>query len=178
VLVDRSAGVVQLPVGTTLDPGGLGKGLAADIVTEGLIRDGASGALVEIGGDVRTGGRSPDDAGWTISIDHPLGGDAERVRLMAGGVATSTSRLRTWVTDGRLRHHLIDPRTLRPTDGDVIACTVVAGTGAWAEAFTKVAFVNGLDDAIEQYERRGLAARITTDDGATHRTAAWAAFAA
>ena len=37
------------------------------------------------------------------------------VSLADGGVATSTSRLRTWTSGGEHRHHLIDPATLRPS---------------------------------------------------------------
>ena len=176
VLVDDHAGVVRLPAGTSLDPGGLGKGLAADIVVAELLAGGADGALVEIGGDLRVAGRPPDGGGWCVSIDDPLGGECELVAVRDGGVATSTSRIRCWVADGERRHHLIDPSTRRPTDRDVVACTVIAGTAAWAEAFTKIAFVRGVDVAIDQYETHGLAARVTTGDGGMRRTSAWDEF--
>jgi FAD:protein FMN transferase len=178
ILVDPITGVVRLPAGTSLDPGGLGKGLAADIVVGELLAGGADGALVEIGGDLRVRGRAPGDVGWCVALEHPLGGDSELVVLHDGGVATSTSRIRSWVADGRRRHHLLDPSTQCPTDRDVVGCTVIGGTAAWAEAFTKVAFVRGVDTAIEQYEARGLAARIVTGDGAVRRTTAWEEFRA
>ena len=41
------------------DPGGIGKGLAADIITAELMSDGAAGALVSIGGDLRVRGVAP-----------------------------------------------------------------------------------------------------------------------
>lgn len=176
VLVDREHGVVQLPQGTTIDPGGLGKGLAADLIVQELLDLGAMGALVEIGGDLRVAGDAPTGDGWTISVHARGEGGGSQVALRAGGVATSSSRLRTWLVDGEHRHHLIDPRQLRPTADDVIGCTIIAGSAAWAEAFTKVAFVLGRRDASEVYERYGLAARIVTEDGATHETDAWSLF--
>lgn len=177
ILVDRSTGVVRLPLGLHLDPGGIGKGLAADLITGELIHEGR-GALVELGGDVRVRGEGPDDGAWTIAVAHPAGGDTEYVRLADGGVATSTSRLRSWLVGERRHHHLLDPTSERPTDGDVIGCTVVAGSAAWAEAFTKVAFVCGVDVAIERYETLGLAALVVLDDGSTIRSTHWSAFAA
>lgn len=177
IAVDRAAGVVRLPAGLHLDPGGIGKGLAADLLTGELLGV-ATGALVEIGGDIRVRGDGPDDGAWTIAVAHPAGGETEYVRLRDGGVATSTSRLRSWLTGDRRHHHLLDPASGRSTDGDVIGCTVVAGTAAWAEAFTKVAFVRGADEAIEQYERLGVAALVVLDDGTTVTTARWSAFAA
>jgi thiamine biosynthesis lipoprotein len=176
ILVDAAAGVVQLPVGTSLDPGGLGKGLAADIIVGELLAGGATGALVEIGGDLRVAGHPPDGSGWCISIDHPLGGDRELVEVHDGGVATSTSRIRCWLAHGALHHHLLNPSTKRSTDDGVVGCTVIAGTAAWAEAFTKVAFVRGVDAAIEAYESHGLAARLVTDVGGVRSTTAWQEF--
>lgn len=178
VLVDRATNTVRLPSGTTLDPGGLGKGLAADIVTAELIQRGARGALVELGGDLRVRGEAPDACGWTIAVDRDLrhGTDEVTVGLLDGGVATSTPRLRTWTADGEHRHHLIDPATLRPSTADAVSCTVVAGSAAWAEAFTKVAFANTTATAMTTYEQHGLAASITTADGDRLTTPNWKAF--
>ena len=176
VLVARQTGVVQLPVGTSLDPGGLGKGLAADLIASELLDLGADGALVEIGGDLCVLGSPPEGDGWPIEIRSATDGAPTQVLLAAGGVATSSSRLRTWWASGRERHHLLDPRTLQPTADDVIGCTVIAGSAASAEAFTKVAFVAGCADALTVYDRHRLAARITTEDGSVHHTFAWEAF--
>jgi thiamine biosynthesis lipoprotein len=48
-----------VPVGVTLDPGGIGKGLAADLTACLLTDSGACGALVNLGGDLRAVGRPP-----------------------------------------------------------------------------------------------------------------------
>lgn len=179
VRLDRDLGVVQLPPGTTLDPGGLGKGLAADLIVQELIELGADGALVEVGGDLRVEGLAPASDGWPVAIGaHPA---PVQVTVGSGAVATSSSRRRTWRHDGQHRHHLLDPRTLAPTgcdsEDDVVACTVIAGSAATAEAFTKVAFVLGHHDATEVYERHGLAALITTEDGCHTPAGSWAQFA-
>jgi thiamine biosynthesis lipoprotein len=177
ILVDAATGWIRLPRGTTLDPGGLGKGLAADIVVEQLIGDGATGALVEIGGDLRVAGTPPIGDAWTIAIAPAIDDRQPRiVQLSEGGVATSTSRLRTWTQQGEQRHHLIDSRTLRPADTGAVSCTVVAGSATWAEAFTKVAFAEHVDTALEQLESRGLAASITTGDDRQLDSRAWKEF--
>jgi len=177
ILVDRGARCIQFPVGTTLDPGGLGKGLAADIVTEELLAAGAAGALVEVGGDLRVQGRPPSGNAWRIAVRPAIDNDSPRfVELASGGVATSSSRLRTWTCDGRTRHHVIDPRTHAPADGDVVACTVIAGTAAWAEAFTKVGFNCAHDDAMDLFAQHSLAASITTENASHHDTTTWGVF--
>lgn len=175
VLVDHGHAVVQLPAGTALDPGGMGKGLAADLVVEELRTAGAIGALVEVGGDLRVSGRAPGSA-WVISVDTAGPDGVVLVSLQDGGIATSTSRLRTWRADGERRHHLIDPATLRPSARDAVSCTVIAGSAATAEAFTKVAFAHDPHDALDRFEQRELAASITTTGGERLVTTSWRSF--
>lgn len=177
ILVDASASVVQLPPGTTIDPGGIGKGLAADIVAGELLDEGAAGVVVDVGGDLLVAGAPPDGEAWVIALDACRDrSDGRRLRLMAGGVATSTVQLRTWTHDGVERHHLVDPRTGAPCRSDAVACTVVAGSAAWAEAFTKVPFTRGVDAGLALLDEHSLAASITTVDGVHRDTKTWRAF--
>ena len=62
---------VRLPPGVRIDLGGIGKGLAADLVSRGLVDRGARSALVSLGGDMRARGEVPDGA-WQIPVEHPL----------------------------------------------------------------------------------------------------------
>lgn len=142
--VDTVAGTVTLPDGGTLDPGGLGKGLAADLVVEELVAAGAAGAMVEIGGDLRVSGESPTHDGWRIDIEDPYDGPPLGVvSISDGGVATSSVLKRSWSRGDVTVHHLLDPSTGRCATGDVVSATVVAGTAAWAEAFSKAPVVLG-----------------------------------
>jgi FAD:protein FMN transferase len=142
--VGVQAGAVSLPLGMSLDPGAIGKGLAGDIVTEEIAAAGASAVLVSIGGDVVTHG-TPDDTGaWRISLrdDRTPERDEIDVIALAGearAVATSSTLRRRWAG----RHHVVDPRTGSPLDGDVAQASVVADRGWRAEAGATVALVRG-----------------------------------
>ena len=185
VLVDPIEGLVRLPVGTTLDAGGLGKGLAADLVVDELLAAGATGALVNVGGDLRVGGRppalpgdiGPSDA-WTIAVEHPLrhGGEIGRLRLASGGVATSSTLLRRWHTGGVERHHLIDPADGGPAGSGIASVTVVAGTAAWAEAWTKAVMVEGTAAAFGRLDALRLGAGAVTSDGRLLTNGTWKDF--
>jgi thiamine biosynthesis lipoprotein len=179
ILVDAARALVALPLGTVVDPGGLGKGLAADMVVEHLVSAGDTGPiLVEIGGDLRVGGTSPA-GGFTIDVwDPERRAPRHRIALDAGGVATSSTLLRTWRANGVDRHHLLDPRSTLPSANGVIACTVVAGTAAWAEALTKIAFVRPIAEALGRLDAFGVAALVTADDGTEHTTSTWRGFLA
>ncbi len=141
---------VSLPAGVEIDPGGIGKGLAADLVTAELLAAGARGALVNLGGDLRVRGEPPEGNTWAIRVsdpfdDDPCGDGTELfgLGLADGAVATSTSRRRWWVRDGRVRHHLIDPRRGDAASSELVAVTVVAQDGWWAEVAAKAIFVAG-----------------------------------
>ena len=80
---------------------GIGKGLAADLVTAELCSAGATGALVGIGGDLVARGTPPDDAGWVIVVEDPDDPAVAlaRIAIDAGGVATSSTRSNRWLVD-------------------------------------------------------------------------------
>ena len=138
IVFDAMSGVVVLPSGVHLDPGGIGKGLAADIVVGELIAAGAAGAMVSLGGDLRAEGEPPQGTSWSIAIDEPAAGGAFGVVSMsAGAVATSTTRRHRWSVGGATVHHLIDPAVGRPHSGEAILVTVIAAEGWWAEVATK-----------------------------------------
>ena len=136
-IVVRNA-AVALPRGAGLDSGGIGKGLAADLVAAAARRGGASGICVNLGGDVRVMGEAPGGAGWTVGLDYP--GQQRTlavVGLTDGALATSTTLLRHWRQDGRFMHHLIDPATREPSSRRVVFASVVAAEAWQAEVLTK-----------------------------------------
>lgn len=184
IAVDRAASVAQLPVGTVLDAGGIGKGLAADLVWATLADSGAEGAMVSVGGDLRVAGRGPAGGGWRIAVaaawdpEH----DAAHLVLADGGVATSGVDRTRWVApDGTPVHHLLDPSLGRPVpegEGATVQATVVAGTAAWAEAYATLAVVRGHAAAFPVLDELGLAARAIDHGGAAHTNRAWERFGA
>jgi thiamine biosynthesis lipoprotein len=160
---------VTLPAGATIDPGGIGKGLAADLTARLLVDAGAEGALVNLGGDLRAIGRAPHADGWAITVPDPLDGERELLRLAipAGAVATSSRLGRCWTTTAGPAHHLIDPRTGAPAVTDVVAVTVVAGEAWWAEALTTALFLAGPDGLAGLEDAQAV---IVTADGQRHAT--------
>ncbi len=140
---DEARSFVRLPAGVRLDLGGIGKGLAADLTVAGLLDGGADGALVSVGGDLRVAGTPPNGDAWEIEIEDPR---TERpltsVSLLSGGVATSTTLRRRWRSGQRPHHHLLAPATGASTVNVVVGAAVVADTAAWADALSKVPFVD------------------------------------
>lgn len=165
--IDETAGTVRIPVGVGFDPGGIGKGLAADLVSAELIEQGASGVSVNVGGDLRVRGDAPDGEAWRIDIDDPWGRSAPvaRIRLRNGAVATSSRLSRRWVrADGVVQHHLLDPDTGMSARTPVLASTVVSAAGWQAEALSKAVFLDARR-GMELVNARGAAALVVLPDG-------------
>jgi len=176
--IDRAASRVRLPAGVGFDPGGIGKGLAADLVAIELVESGAGAAIVSIGGDLRVAGEAP--AGWVVSVENPF--DPERsiadLGVIDGAVCTSSVRAKTWVEDGAKMHHLIDPRTGNPLDSPIVSATVLAADAWMAEVLTKAAISAEVITALEFLESAGVEGLLVDVDRVVWRTPGVERFAA
>jgi thiamine biosynthesis lipoprotein len=158
---DRRAGTIRRPPGVVLDSGGLGKGLAADLVAARLV---GLRFFVDVGGDLAFG----HGGGGTheVVVEHPLtGAVAHRFALGGGGVATSGIHRRLWLdAHGDPAHHLLDPATGRPAWTGLLAVTAVGRSALEAEVLAKTALLRGPSGARSTLA--ALGGVIVAEDGA------------
>jgi thiamine biosynthesis lipoprotein len=164
VAVDVAASVVQVAAGIRLDAGGIGKGLAADLVAADTIADGAAAVAVMIGGDGRVRSTDPGRP-WAIEIAAPGGvGSVDRIATSDAAIATS----------GFHRAHLVDPATgalCQP--GDIVQASVLAGTGASAEALTKAVLVGSDKDISDRLDRYDVGVLAVHAGGGVSANTTW-----
>ncbi|MGN6188793.1 MAG: FAD:protein FMN transferase, partial [Conexibacter sp.] len=167
VSIDDDAGTIARPPGLRLDSGGVGKGLAADLVACWLARGGRHRFAVDAAGDLRLGGTRTAVRRHEVQIAHPW--EAEPIatlRLRDGAVATSGIGSRLWAAPGcagGFAHHLLDPSTGEPAWTGLVAATALAPTALEAETRAKAALLSGALGA-----RRWLAEHggvVVHDDG-------------
>ena len=172
IRLDPIVGTVWLGPGVEIDPGGIGKGLAADLVVGLVLAEGARGALVNVGGDLRAEGVAPEGDGWVVAIADP--NDADRVvgtiAIDAGAVASTWRTKRAWTApDGTPRHHLIDPATGLPAASGLAGVTVITGQAWQAEVLAKAAFLAGPVDGAALLASHNAAGLLIADDGRVAR---------
>ena len=151
---------LRLDPGVRLDFGGIGKGYAVDRTVEALAPLGP--CLVNAGGDLAVGG-VPEAGVWPVGIDTPAG--SLTLGVAAGALATSGRDRRRWVAGGEERHHLIDPRTGRPAESDLLTVTVAAPTAVEAEVLAKALFLVGEEAACAEADALAVPALLVTEDG-------------
>ncbi|MGN6372308.1 MAG: FAD:protein FMN transferase [Solirubrobacteraceae bacterium] len=143
IFIDERRGVVSRPASVKLDTGGTGKGLCADAVAYRLRH--YTRYVVDCGGDLAIGGVGAQLDPYEVEIEHPLTGEAiRRIRVTAGGLATSGLNVRIWQTqDGGFAHHLLDPSSGLPAWTGLIGATALARSALEAETLSKMALLLG-----------------------------------
>ncbi len=180
-LVDDISNVVRLPVGLTFDPGGLGKGLAADIVALELIRRGAIGACVNVGGDLRCVGDGPNDGVWDIDIESPFdaGITIAELAVCNGGVATSSTRAKRWSTRRGQFHHVISPATHEPlieSENAPVQVTVIGAEAVWSEILATTILVAGASEGVSLASQSQLGVLVVLNNGEVIPNSHWSEF--
>lgn len=165
---------VRMHNGVLLDAGGIGKGLAADIISAETLESGADGVCVNMGGDLRCAGSGPD-GGWVVNISSPadFSRTIDTITLESGAVATSAVGARRRA-DGSVPVHIINPSTGRGVDGGILGASVIASSAAWAEVFAKHAIVSAR--GAFDISARGLACLTVGPGDAALPNPAWEGF--
>ncbi len=163
--VDESR--IRLPDGVRIDLGGIGKGLAADLVSRGLVDRGARSVIVSLGGDMRARGDAPGD-GWPVPVEHPLGETVAFTHaLSTGALVSSTRAIRTWTRGDRQYHHIIDPQTGASARSAIVGVVAAATDAWWAEGLAKAVMIAGADTGPALALDANVHAWLFLDDGRT-----------
>lgn len=142
--------------GMRLDPGGIGKGFAADKALQ-ILRDmGIPIALINAGGDISAGNPPPNKDGWSVAIPVQVSEDStffEKIIIANRSVNTSGSLYQSVEIDGKNYSHIINPKTgLGHTEQ--VQVSVIATDGADADAFATALNVMPTADAQKLVESR------------------------
>lgn len=169
--VALTGGVLRLPDDLRLDLGATAKAHAADRIAARIAEETGTDVLVELGGDLATAGRS--GRLWEVLVQDLPGDPAQQIAIPNGaGVATSSTQKRRWRSDGRARHHILDPRFGLPAEEVWRTVTVAASDCVRANTLSTAAIVRGRR-APSWLRARGADARMVGTDGSIVTTWRW-----
>jgi thiamine biosynthesis lipoprotein len=171
VVVDAAAGTVFLPdPRTRIGFGAIGKGWAADEGVRVLRAHGATGGVVNAGGDLRAFGRREDGRPWRVGIANPLARDRVfgYLEVSDGAVVTSGDYERFVTIDGVRHSHILDPRTGYPARG-VRSATVVCPSAELADALATAVSVLGVERGLALLDAlHGVEGLLVDEQGEIH----------
>jgi FAD:protein FMN transferase len=175
VHLDRAGRRAWLDRGVQLDLGATAKARAADRCAGKIAAELGCGVLVSLGGDIAVAGPPPAE-GWRVRVtdDHaaPATAPGQTVTITSGGLATSSTTVRTWKLGGRQVHHIIDPATGEPARSCWRTVSVAAGNCTDANTASTAAIIRG-PAALDWLHDIGLPARLVRHDGSVETTAGW-----
>ncbi len=154
VSVDLTEDTVTVGADTTLDAGATAKGYIADRIGDYLISCNITGAIINIGGDIRVIGTKDNKTPFRIGINDPFNEDSVLAALELSDISVATSGIyeRCFTVEGRDYHHIIDVKTGYPTDTDIESVTVITKSAAEADSLCTVSILYGSEKAIPYIE--------------------------
>lgn len=162
IVIDADASTVYLSdPDARLDVGAIAKGWAVEQVCREL----PSGYALSVGGNVCVTGPKPDGNAWVIGIDNPNGGDyLHTLSIQAGCVVTSGDYQRYYTVNGKRYHHIIDPKTLYPSE-HYRAVSVLCADSGLADALSTALFILPLEAGEQLLEASAAEAMWVLPDG-------------
>jgi thiamine biosynthesis lipoprotein len=162
VLDERTGTITKTQPKIRADLSGIAKGYGVDKVAQALDALGIEHYLIDAGGEVRTRGHNSEGQPWQVAIEQPNDGPRRPryiVPLSDLAIATSGDYRIYFERNGRRYSHEINPATGRPIDNRLTSVSVVAKTGALADAMGKL-IVLGPEQGYNFAAKEGVAAHF------------------
>jgi thiamine biosynthesis lipoprotein len=148
--------------GIKFNLGGIVEGYAADKSLELLKKLKIDKALINAGGEIRGFGEN-----YIIGIQHPR--DENKIiaatNLNGKAIATSGDYEKYFIENGKRYNHIFNPKTGYPAT-DLQSVTIIADSGAEADALSTAVFVLGTEEGLKLIEKlKGVEAMIIDSNG-------------
>lgn len=135
-----------------IDVNAVAQGYSADVFAKFLESKHVNNYLVEIGGEVCANGVNSRGTEWVVGLDKPvenaLPGENIQTKIYLSnrkGLATSGNYRKFIEVDGIKYSHTVNPKTGFPILNSLLSATVIAPSGARADALATAFMVKGLD---------------------------------
>lgn len=142
--------------GIVIDPGASGKGYALKLAANYLRENGVTHAVLDFGGNMYAIGPKPlTEDPWRVALRDPDRPDdyMGTILLEDCGIATSSWYEHSFVREGRVYHHLIDPRTGRPKPLTLKSVSILSSNGAFTDFLSTAVFMLGEEEGTALVER-------------------------
>ena len=133
-----------------LDFNSLAQGYTVDLIAHMFDSIGLDNYLIEVGGEIKSKGKNPDNNFWTIGVDRPneIINPKDRfqfiLNLFNNSLATSGNYRKFYQENGVKYSHVINPKTGFPSFNKLLSVTVIHESCMKADAYATAFMVMGL----------------------------------
>ncbi|AGB41900.1 membrane-associated lipoprotein involved in thiamine biosynthesis [Halobacteroides halobius DSM 5150] len=176
-LVPQKKKVLLTKDNMKLNLGANAKGYAADKVVQFWKAKGVKSGFISLGGNVSVLGTKPDGSLWKVGIQdpkEPRGNVMAIVEVKGKTVVTSGNYERYFMKDGVRYHHILNPKTGRPTRKRIISATIVTDnlSSLDADTLSTTVYVLGVKKGLELINKLpGVGALVITRNNKVYMTA-------
>lgn len=160
---------------TQLDVGAIAKGYIADRLKDYLKENDVKHAVINLGGNIQTIGTKPDGSDYNIAIQKPFDESGEAiasVKISDKSVVTTGNYQRYFEQDGKIYHHVLDPKTGMPCETDLYSVSIITVSSLTADALSTVCFLKGYQEALALVNQlNNVDAVFVTTDNKVHYSA-------
>lgn len=156
-----------------VDVSSVGQGYSVGQIAKIFDAQGIDNYLVEIGGELQTRGKKPDDSAWRVALEKPLSGE----RSMHKIVSINQAKPFAITTAGTYRHffdvagkrysHILNAKTGEPVNHQTVSVTVFHEDATTAEIWDTALLCLGREAGIEVANQAGIAALFIEQQGET-----------
>lgn len=158
--------------GMGLELGAIAKGYIADKIKEFLISEGVESAVIDLGGNVLCIGARPDGEAFRVGIQKPFADRNETVAtagIRDRSVVSSGIYERYFEKDGKLYHHILNPKSGYPYENGLTAVTILSDESVDGDGLSTVCFALGMEKGLELINSLpDTQAVFITEDGELH----------
>lgn len=169
VVVDEENRTVYLSrPGMQLDFGATVKGYTVQKVLELYRQSGITGGILSLGGNVAAFGKKPDGSPFRIGIRDPRKTASDYFAILEVSeqvIATSGAYERYFEQDGKIYHHILNPKTGYPCESDLLSVTVVSEDGLLCDYLSTLFYIQGRDSVVQHLNETNYSLIALDRDG-------------
>lgn len=149
-----------------IELGGIAKGYVTDKLAEMLKKDGVTSAMINLGGNTYAIGKKNTQENWKVGIANPKNPE-EIIGIISCedmAVITSGDYQRYFEKDGKIYHHILDPKTGYPANSGLRSVSIISKSATIADFLSTAIFVAGIEEGkklLSEYDAMGI---FITDD--------------
>ena len=154
-----------------IDLSSVGQGYSVSQIAGIFKAQGIDNYLVEIGGELQTVGKKPDNSPWRVALEKPLSTQRSMHKIITMNrtepmsVTTSGTYHHFFDKDGKRYSHILDAKTGTPITHNTVSVSVFDENATQAEVWDTALLCLGREAGMDVANKMGLAALFIEQDG-------------